>query len=117
MIGQSLKDYSPYVGSGVTALGLFALVFGYGDRKQLHKELSEQAAGLVSEIFRVPASQLDETHVAAFAVGRANLLNKSPPPLRALTVICEHEQSIADGHPEHISLPCFCRRFIADFVS
>lgn len=117
LIGQSLKEYSFYFGSGVTALGLLALVFGYGDRKQQHKELAEQAANLASEIVSVPASHLDEIQVAAFAARRANLLNKSPPPLKTLTVICEYEQSAADGHPGHIVQPCFCRRLLADFVS
>lgn len=117
LLGQSLKEYLPYLASAVTGLGLLALVFGYGDRKQQHKELAEQAASLISAIVRVPASQLTEVNVAGFAADRANLLSKSPPPLKTLSVICEHEQACADGKPDHIHRPCFCKRLIADFFS
>jgi len=117
LFGEELKDSLTFLASAITGLGLLALVFGYGDRKQQHKELAEQAASLISTILKTPASQLTEINVADFAADRAILLIKSPPVLKTLSVICEHEQACADGHPEHIDLPCACKRLIADFVS
>ena len=42
LFGKHLASLN-WVATGISALGLMALVFGYGDRKQLHKELAEQA--------------------------------------------------------------------------
>ncbi|WP_278653139.1 hypothetical protein, partial [Pandoraea pnomenusa] len=48
LFGQYLR-FLPWLATGISALGLMALVFGYGDRKQQHKELAEQSARLVGE--------------------------------------------------------------------
>lgn len=85
----------------ISGLGLLALVFGYGDRKQVHKELAEQAAGLIAAIERVPAGELNSSRIAEWASEYARLCAKAPPPQKTLTLICEREQATADGHPNH----------------
>lgn len=106
LFGKNL-DTLPWVATGLSALGLMALVFGYGDRKQLHKELAEQAAGLVASIEGLPAGALREANTAQWAAEYARFCAKAPPPLRTLTLLCEREQSIVDGHPAHVKAPWF----------
>ena len=117
MIGTWLRDFLPFVAAAISFMGLLALVFGYGDRKQLHKELAEQAATLIGGIEQVPAGELTPTKTAAWSSEFAKLCAKAPPPLKTLTLICEHEQSAADGHPDHVRQPAWPRRLLADFVS
>lgn len=117
LLGQWLKDYLPWVAACISALGLLALVFGYGDRKQQHKELAEQAANLVGAIEQVPAGQLTPAVVANWKADYARLCAKAPPPMKTLTVLAEHEQSVANGHPDHIKRPNCLARLVADFVS
>lgn len=115
LFGAYLSPAVPWIGVGVSALGLLALVFGYGDRKQLHKELAERASAIIRAIEKVPAGQLSPSHNADWAADYADLMGKCPPPLKALTIICEHEQSSADGHPDHVRLPSWGARKIAHF--
>ena len=117
LLGQSLKDYLPLVASAISALGLLALVFGYGDRKQAHKELAEQAAALVAAIEQVPAGEITEGNTAQWSADYVRLCAKAPPPLKTLSLICEREQSAADGNPENVKLQPWFRRFAADFIS
>jgi hypothetical protein len=100
----------------ISALGLLALVFGYGDRKQAHKELAELAASMIAAIERVPAGQLDAQKVAGWQAEFLALCMKSPPPLKTLTLMCEREQSAADGHPEHVPQQPAFRRWTAHFM-
>lgn len=117
LLGEMLKENLPWIGGIISALGFLALIFGYGDRKQSHKEFSEQATNLVAAIELIPAGQLTPAIVAGFKADYARLCAKAPPPLKTLTIICEHEQSTASGHPDHVKLPCFCKRLVADFKS
>jgi len=116
LLGQELQKLLPYVASTISALGLLALVFGYGDRKQLHKELAEQAAALIAAIEQVPAGELSAIKTAAWAADYARLCSKSPPTLKTLTLMCEREQATADGHPNHVAKQPFPRRLLADFL-
>lgn len=117
LLGQELKNYLPFVASAISALGLLALVFGYGDRKQAHKELAEQAANLIASVEIVPAGLLNAGGVAQWGADYARLCAKTPPPLKTLMLICEREQSAADGHPEHVPLQPWHKRLLADFKS
>lgn len=116
LFGQHLGSI-PFVATGISALGLMALVFGYGDRKQLHKELSEQAAGLAAAIEELPAGDLSIHVVARWAADYARFCAKAPPPLKTLSLLCEAEQSAADGHANHVRRPAFWRRLVASFKS
>ncbi|WP_296871393.1 hypothetical protein [Tibeticola sp.] len=117
LMGQYVADALPMVGTAITSLGLLALIFGYADRKQLHKDLAEQAAALVRSIELLPVSALSAEQVAHWAADYAQLCAKAPPPLKTLSLLCEREQAIADGHPDHIPAPGFLRRLLADFKS
>lgn len=115
LLGNELKTVLPFVASAISVLGLLALVFGYGDRKQQHKELAEQAATLIASIERVPAGTLTYAQTAEWNADFARLCAKAPPPLKTLTIICEREQSMADGQTPMVKEPWFHRRWVADF--
>lgn len=115
LIGQALRGWLPYVASAISGLALLALVFAYTDRKQAHKELAELAAGLIGDIEAVPAGELTAARVAAWRAAHARHIAKAPPPLKALTLICEREQATADGHPDHVPPVGWPRRWVADF--
>ena len=116
MLGSELKQYLPLVASAISVLGLLALVFGYGDRKQLHKELAEQAATLIAAIEKVPAGKLSYAQTAEWNSDYARLCAKAPPPLKTLTILCEREQSLADGQKPMVKEPWFYQRWVSDFM-
>lgn len=115
LLGEWLKGFQPLVASAIASLGLLALVFGYGDRKQSHKELAEQASALVAAIELVPAGELEPRHTATWSADYARMCAKAPPQLKTLSLICEGEQASADGFPDHVAPPPFWRRCLADF--
>ncbi|MCL2310781.1 MAG: hypothetical protein FWC42_11060 [Proteobacteria bacterium] len=115
LIGKALQDWAPLIASAISGFGFLALVFGYGDRKQLHKELAEQAAALIGQIKAVPPGELKPANVAQWESSHALLCANAPPPLKTLTLICEREQSTADGYPEHVKQPWLVRRLAANF--
>lgn len=112
LFGKHLNSLN-WVATGISALGLMALVFGYGDRKQLHKELAEQAAGLAAAIEEQPANALTTEAAAAWAAQFARLCAKAPPALKTLTLLCEHEQSIAEGHEKNVIAPSIWRQWLS----
>jgi hypothetical protein len=116
LMGQYFAAALPIVATAITSLGLLALIFAYGDRKQQHKELAEQAAHLVSAIEQVPVADLTPPKVAGWGADYARLCAKAPPPLKTLSLICESEQAVADGHTD-VAAPGFVKRFLADFVA
>lgn len=117
LMGDVLKTNAPVAASAIAGLGLLALVFGYGDRKQAHKELAEQSMALAGRIEETLAGNISDAAVSAWAVEKARIDAKEPPALKTLVVICEHEQAASTGHPEHVPLPGWHRRLLADFVS
>jgi hypothetical protein len=116
LLGETTKAKLPLVASAISGLGLLALVFGYGDRKQTHKELAEQCAALLATIENVPASALSAEKVASWSADYLRIVAKAPPPLKTLTLICEREQATADGNPNHVAQPLFLKRWLAHFV-
>ena len=75
------------------------------------------AAALVGSIEQVPVSELSADKTASWSADYARLCAKAPPPLKTLSLICEGEQSAADGHPDHVPQPGWFRRTFADFKS
>lgn len=115
LMGQFFVQWLPWLATAITSLGLLALVFGYSERKQLHKDLAEHAAKLVADIERVPVAGLSFDKSAQWAAEFAGLVAKSPPALKTLTLVCEREQAVAEGHPEHVALPSWPRRVVGYF--
>jgi hypothetical protein len=116
LMGQYFREYLPWLATAITCLGFLALVFVYGDRKQLHKELAEQAAKLMAEIESTTVAELTFEKTAFWAAEYARLVAKSPPPLKSLTIICEREQAMYEGHDEHVKTVPFYKRWLADFI-
>ncbi|WP_205763659.1 hypothetical protein [Acidovorax sp. SRB_24] len=119
LIGQQVQQRFPWVGSAIILVSLLELIYSYSERRQQHKELSEASARLVADIEKVPVTALRSDDTALWAASYALLCANSPPPLKVLKMICEREQSIADGHKESADKDnperhCL-RRFIADF--
>ncbi|MDO8771587.1 MAG: hypothetical protein Q7K57_23330 [Burkholderiaceae bacterium] len=117
LLGETLKHHLPLVASLISGLGLLALVFGYSDRKQSHKECAETAMQLVGRIEEIPMSRLDEVQLSQLVAEHARQNAKEPPALKTLVVICEYEESVSLGHPDQVPLPCLSRRIFADFIS
>lgn len=117
LLGDALKSYLPLVAAAISGLGLLALVFGYGDRKQAHKELAEAAMLLIGRIDEQPFNGVTFAMAGQWAAELARLNAKEPPALKTLVILCEREQSAADGHAEHVPLPRWHKRVLADFVA
>lgn len=116
LFGDLLKQNLPIVAAAISSLGLMALVFGYSDRKQVHKELAEAALHLAAQIEEAPIELLSDTVAGQWAAAYQRLNAKEPPALKTLVIICEWEQSTADGHPENVKRPNWLFRLFADFV-
>lgn len=117
LFGDWLRQRLPLAASAISGLSVLALIFGYTDRKQLHKELAEQAANLIASIEEVPANLLTSEMTSKWTADFTRYCMKVPPALKTLTVICEHEQATADGNPNFIQLPSIFRRCVAHFFS
>ena len=103
--GKTLPDNLPLVGGFIAFTGLLALVYGYGDKRQCHKELAEQAIQLAGAIESLPVRQLTEDQVSAWERVRTTIDLREPPNLKTLVSKCEWEQAVADGHPNHVARP------------
>lgn len=114
LLGTALKEEQPMIASAISALGLLALVFGYGDRKQVHKELAEAAALQIAKIEESPVDKLDDALARGWEADLSRLNMKEPPALSALVQICEWEQARLRGSG-HVKRPWFGRRLFADF--
>ena len=117
LMGDLLKTHVPEAASAIAGLGLLALVFAYGDRKQAHKELAEQSMALAGRIEETATDGITDVAVAAWTAEQARINAKEPPALKTLVVLCEHEQAVAMGHKSHVPLPPWYMRLIADFKS
>ena len=117
LIGDTLKRFAPLAASAISVIGLLALVFGYSDRKQAHKELAEMAMQIVAAIEKTPTPKLNAEAVSDWSAEMARMNAKEPPTLKTLVIMCEHEQSTAAGHPDHVPMPRWHKRLFADFVS
>ena len=119
LFGQYFSNFLgsgfPLIPSCLSALTLLALVFGYGDRKQTHKDLADQAGKLVASIEAVTPDALTPEHTATWGSQFAELCAKAPPPLKNLTLMCEREQAIAEGKKPKAEKVCALRRLVADY--
>lgn len=115
LMGQYFRDFLPWLATAITCLGFLALVFGYGDRKQLHKDLAEQAAKLMAEIESSTVASLSFEKTAHWTAEYARLVAKAPPALKSLTIMCEREQALYEGHTDHVKQVPFYKRWVSAF--
>lgn len=99
--GKTLPDNLPLVGGFIAFTGLLALVYGYGDKRQCHKELAEQAIQLAADIQSHPARHVTEEQLGVWERVRASIDLREPPNLKTLVSKCEWEQAVSEGHKNH----------------
>lgn len=116
LLGEKVKAFLPLVASLISCLSLLALVFGYSDRKQTHKELGEAFGNLAAAIESVPPEMATPREVAKWASDYAQLCAKEPPALRSLMLICEKEQSTADNKEHKGITPGWVRTRLSHFL-
>lgn len=117
LLGEQVKAYLPLLASAISGLGLLALVFGYGDRKQTHKELAESYAALQASVEEAGQHSFMLAQLDAWDAALSRLNGKEPPTLYILTLLCEYEQCLAAGQPSHIALPAWHKRMLAHWFS
>lgn len=105
VFGKSVSDYLPVVGAGISITSLLALIYGYSDRRQCHKELAEQSISFSGAIQSTPLCDLDESAVCAWERTRAEIDLREPPNLKTLVSKCEWEQATSEGLPNHVPAP------------
>lgn len=105
VLGRTLGEYLPWAGGVISLTGLLTLVYGYGDKRQCHKELAERAMQLVGDIEGLPVPDIDESCLSAWKRKRAQIDLLEPPNLKTLVAKCEWEQAVAEGHPKHTAEP------------
>ncbi|WP_343734512.1 hypothetical protein [Acidovorax sp.] len=113
--GKTVPDYLPAVGGAIAFTGLLALVFGYGDKRQCHKELAELAIQMAGDIEGLPVPDLTEARVCAWEKTRTTISLREPASLKTLVAKCEWEQAVAEGHPNHCEQPGFFRQLHMHF--
>lgn len=117
LLGETVKRNLPLAAGAVSGLGLLSLVFGYGDRKQAHKELAESFMQLQAQIDLVGPAVFTEANLCAWEAELTKITSKEPPNLRALVTICQNEQAVASGHPEFVHPLAWHKRILANWVS
>jgi len=113
--GKTLPDYLPALGGFIAFTGLLTLVFGYGDKRQCHKELAELAIQMAGDIESLPATDLTEASVCAWEKTRTTISLREPTSLKTLVAKCEWEQAVAEGHPNHCKQPGFLQQLQMHF--
>ena len=103
--GKTLTDHMPLVGGLIAFAGLLTLVFGYGDKRQCHKELAELSIQMAGAIESLPAVDMTEASVCDWERMRTNISLREPASLKTLVDKCEWEQAVAEGHLNHKARP------------
>jgi hypothetical protein len=117
LLAVAIKDYLPQLSLLIAGLGLLSLVFGYGDRKQAHKEMANAFILLIAEINKVGESEFTPEQLNGWSGSLEQLSAKEPPQLYALVTLCENEAKIAlDRSASVIEVP-WHQRFLANWIS
>lgn len=117
LLGAAIKDYLPLAAALISGLGLLSLVFGYGDRKQAHKELAESFSTLISAIRKAGEATFTEEQLNTWRSDLQQLNAKEPPALHALVTICQNEVAHAMGHKSSVVKLPWLQRNLADWFS
>ncbi|MBK9440737.1 MAG: hypothetical protein IPN53_05220 [Comamonadaceae bacterium] len=114
LLASYVKDLAPAVGAAVSGMGLLALVFGYTDRKQRHKELADGFANVQAAAQAVgdecTLQQVNQWHAQVHQLNA-----KEPPTLGTLVVLCQNEIAIAEGHRDHVVPVSAYKEFFANW--
>lgn len=108
--GRTVPDSLPAVGGFIAFTGLLALVYGYGDKRQCHKELAEGTMQLIGEINSCTVRNLTEEQVCEWERARAAIDLREPANLKTLVSKCEWEQAVAEGHKDQLVEPTWWRQ-------
>lgn len=115
VFGKPVQDHLPALGITIASLGVLALVFGYADRKQCHREIADLARQLAGEIAAVLDAQLSDADLARWELRRTDIDVREPPNLKTLVEKCEWEQACAEGYPDLKQKPCWLRQLHMHF--
>ncbi len=115
LLAAEFRALTPLIGLLVSAMGLLALVFGYTDKKQRHKELAESHIDLVGKIESLGLTHFTEQDTNSWQLELAKLNAKEPPALGTLVVVCQNELALAEGQPKSIVPIPFWKRFFANW--
>lgn len=113
--GKTVSDYLPVIGFAIAALGVLALVFGYSERKQSHRDIAEKARQLAGLIQPVRDADLTDDLIIQWEGMRTKIDILEPPNLKTLVAKCEWEQAIAEGHRNHVQCPPWWRQLHMHF--
>lgn len=103
-------------GALVAVVSVLALIVRYNDCKQRHVELAKRMQALIAQIEQVPACEVKQEHIAAWAKARSEISSDEPPSLKTLVALCEWEQCVEDGWPDHAAKPNFFQHLHMHFV-
>lgn len=117
LLGTMVKDHLPALGAAISSLGLLSLVFGYGDRKQAHKEMAEAFLSLRAQVEAAGPRGFTEQQLSGWEAELQRLNAKEPPTLYALVTLCQNEQAVASGHPEDVHRLPWHQRMLASWFS
>lgn len=94
----------------ITVCSAFSLVFSFSERSKRHAELAKSYRELLAEIARVSEYCVTDELATIWTSKVRELEVKEPPPLTALTIMCQNEIAIAHGRKEDvIELPPIVR--------
>jgi hypothetical protein len=114
LLAAFIKEYVPIVGAVVSSIGLLALVFGYTDKKQKHKELADAHADLQSKI-ETAGEECNAKMLSEWRSELQKLNAKEPPSLGTLVVVCQNEIAIAEGNPSSVVRVSAYKQFFANW--
>lgn len=117
LLGEPVRQHLPWVAGAISGLGLLSLVFGYGERKQCHKELAEQFMALRATVESQDVEAAGPERLAAWSADFTRLNAKEPPALYALVTLCHNEQTLALGRQENLQPLAWHRRLLASWIS
>lgn len=113
--GKTMSDYLPVIGFAIAALGVLALVFGYSERKQTHRDIADKARQLAGDIQPVPDAELTSELLIKWEGLRTGIDVLEPPNLKTLVAKCEWEQAVAEGHKDHARRPAWWQQLHMHF--
>ncbi|MEB5967342.1 hypothetical protein [Comamonas testosteroni] len=103
--GKTVADHAPLVGFSIAACGVLALVFGYADRKQAHKEIAEKARKLGGEIQPIRNADITIAMLIKWEGQRTEIDISEPPNLPTLVAVCEWEEACVQSHVQPADRP------------